>query len=140
MKDVRAKISTLWVVVMFNMLFADVLTLYIPEHLQDTLSGSTGVEITEGLMLAMAFLIEIPIVMIFLARILKYRSNRIANLVACTITAVFIVAGGSLILHYLFFAAIELACLAMIAWYTWQWRDPELEAVTPDRGFATTSY
>ncbi|GAH60840.1 unnamed protein product, partial [marine sediment metagenome] len=29
--DIKVKLSILWVIVMFNMLFADVLTLYIPE-------------------------------------------------------------------------------------------------------------
>ncbi|MBT8250512.1 MAG: hypothetical protein KJN81_09640 [Acidimicrobiia bacterium] len=140
MDDVRAKLSTLWIVVMFNMIFADVLTLYIPEHLQDFVAGATPFEITESLMLAMAFIIEIPIAMILLSRFMKYRANRITNLVASAITLVFVVAGGSMILHYLFFAAVEIVCLAMIAWYSWNWKAPESDAVTPDRRFASSSY
>jgi hypothetical protein len=42
-------------------------------------SGSTAVEITEELMLAMAVIIQIPILMIYLSRSLKYRVNRWAN-------------------------------------------------------------
>ena len=125
MNDVRPRLSTLWIVVMFNMLFADVLTLYIPEHLQDALSGSTPVEITEELMLAMAVIIQIPILMIYLSRYLEYRVNRWANMIAGAITIVFVVAGGSLVLHYVFFAAVEVVCLTLIIWYAWKWQDAE---------------
>jgi Sec-independent protein secretion pathway component TatC len=130
MNDVKTRLSTLWIVVMFNMVFADVLTLYIPEHLQDALSGSTAVEITEELMLAMAVIIQIPILMIYLSRYLKYRVNRWANIIASAITIVFVVAGGSLVLHYVFFAAVEVVCLSLIIWYAWKWQHPEAEVPT----------
>ena len=110
---------------MFNMLFADVLTLYIPENLEEIMTRSTSVQITEGLMLMMAIIIEIPIVMIFLSRILKYRANRWANIIASAITIVFVIGGGSLVLHYIFFATIEVACMSIIVWYAWKWPKQE---------------
>lgn len=128
MGDMRAKLSTLWIVVMFNMLFADVLTLYIPAEIQDVVAGTTEVRITDGLMLAMAALIEIPIVMIFLSRYLRYRANRWTNIIASVVTVVFVVAGGSTILHYLLFAGVEVVCLALIGWYAWRWQDQGIEA------------
>lgn len=64
---------------MFNMLFADVLTLYIPEFAKGIVAGTTPVEITEELMLAMAVFIEIPIAMIFFSRVLDNTANRRAN-------------------------------------------------------------
>ena len=124
MKDLRARISTLWIVVMFNMLFADVLTLYIPESLEEVLSGSTSIEITPGLMLVMAVIIEIPIAMIFLSRVLKHRANRWANTVAGVITIAFVVGGGDLAPHYVFFAAAEGVCLLAIIWHAWTRSDP----------------
>jgi len=122
--DIRAKLSTLWIVVMFNMLFADVLTLHISEFLQDLVSGSTPVQITQELMLVMAMIIEVPIIMIFLSRVLKYKVNRWANIIAGVITIVFVVAGGSLVLHYMFFAAIEVVCMLLIIWIAWKWPNP----------------
>ena len=124
--DLKAILSTLWIVVMFNMIFADILTLYIPEFLQEILTGSTPVQITQELMLGMAIIIEIPIAMIFLSRVLKYRANRWANIIAGAITIVFVIGGGSLILHYIFFAAIEVVCLLLIIWYAWKWPKQEV--------------
>ncbi len=123
--DIKVKLSILWIIVMFNMLFADVLTLYIPENLEEIMTRSTSVQITEGLMLMMAIIIEIPIVMIFLSRILKYRANRWANIIASAITIVFVIGGGSLVLHYIFFATIEVACMSIIVWYAWKWPKQE---------------
>ena len=123
--DLKAILSTLWVVIMFNMIFADILTLYIPELLQEVVTGSTPVQITQKLMLGMAIIIEIPIAMIFLSRVLKDRANRWANIIAGVITILFVVVGGSLVLHYIFFAAIEVVCLSLIIWHAWKWPKQE---------------
>ena len=82
-------------------------------------------QITEGLLLAFAILLEIPIAMIFLSRVLKYRANRWANIIAAVITIVFVIGGGSTDLHYLFFATVEVVLLAIIIWYAWKWPNPE---------------
>lgn len=126
--DLKVIFSTLWIVVMFNMIFADILTLYIPEFLNEILTGATPVQITQELMLGMAIIIEIPIAMVFLSRVLKYRANRWANIIASVITILFVVVGGSLILHYIFFAAIEVVCLLLIIWYAWKWPKQEVSA------------
>jgi hypothetical protein len=119
-KDLRAWISTLWIVVMFNMLFADVLTLFIPKSLQDILSGSTAIKITPGMMLVMALIIEIPIAMIFLSRVLKRRANRWANIAAGVTTIAFVLGMGSLTPHYVFLAAAECVSLLAIMWLAWK--------------------
>ncbi len=129
--DIKVKLSILWVIVMFNMLFADVLTLYIPENLEEIITRSTPIQITEGLMLVMAIIIEIPILMIFLSRVLKHKANRWTNIIASVITIVFVVGGGSLTLHYIFFATIEVVCLSLIVWYAWKWSKHESVKVTP---------
>lgn len=118
--NIESKISTLWIVVMFNMLFADVLMLFLPGFLQDLVSGSTSTPITQELMLIMAVIIEIPIVMIFLSRSLKPKINRWVNIVAAIIIILFVVVGGSFILHYVFFASVEVICLLMIIRYAWK--------------------
>lgn len=80
--DMRARLSTLWVVVMFNMVFADILTFITPGALETLWAGQAGVQITDGLLLAFAILLEIPIAMIFLSRILRSEANRWANTAA----------------------------------------------------------
>jgi len=115
--DIRTRFSILWIVVMLNMIFADILTLFIPEFLQNFVSGTTPFPITQQVMLVMAIIIEIPIIMILLSQILKPKTNYWTNIIASIITIIFVVGGGSLIPHYIFFATIEVICLAMIIRY-----------------------
>ena len=129
MDDIGTRLSTLWVVVMFNMVFADILTFIKPGALQGLWSGQAGVQVTEGLLLVFAILIEIPIAMIFASRILKRGANRWANTVAAVITTVFVVGGSSLDLPFaLFFAIVQVACMALIVWSVWTRRSSEAAA------------
>ncbi len=123
MNDMGTRLSTLWVVVMFNMVFADILTFIKPGALQELWAGQAGVHVTPGVLLGFAILLEIPIAMIFVSRILKPGHNRWANTVAVTITTAFVVGGGSLTPHYVFFATVEIACMALIVWSVWTRRD-----------------
>jgi Sec-independent protein secretion pathway component TatC len=125
------RLSTLWVVVMFNMVFADILSFTKPGVLQELWAGQAGVNITEGLLLVFAVLLEIPIAMIFLSRVLKPEANRWANTAAAVITTLFVVGGGSADLHYLFFAVVEIACMALIIWSVWVRRGSERAALRP---------
>ena len=125
MKDMGTRISTLWMVVMLNMVYADILTFIKPGALQELWAGQAGVHITPGLLLGFAILLEIPIAMIFLSRILKPAANRWANTVAAVVTTAFVVGGGSLTPHYVFFATVEIACMALIVWSVWTRRSSE---------------
>ena len=122
--NLGTRLSTLWVVVMFNMVFADILTFIMPGKLQELWAGQAGVTITPGLLLVFAILIEIPIAMIFASRLLRPRANRWANTGAAVVTTAFILGGGSLTLHYVFFAAVQIACMALIVWSVWTQRSP----------------
>jgi hypothetical protein len=103
----RTKLATLWVVVMFNMVFADILSFIKSGALQELWAGQAGGQITPVLLLVFAVLLEIPIAMIFLSHSLKPKANRWANPAAAVITTLFVVGGGSLDLHYVFFATVE---------------------------------
>ena len=129
--DTGTRLSTLWVVVMFNMVFADILTFIKPGALQELWAGQAGVHVTQGLLLVFAVLLEIPIAMIFLSRILKPEANRWANTAAAVITTLFVVGGGSMDPHYVFFASVEVACMALIVWSVWARRGSESAALRP---------
>jgi Sec-independent protein secretion pathway component TatC len=131
MDDTGTRLSTLWVVVMFNMVFADILTFIKPGALQELWAGQAGVQVTQGLLLVFAVLLEIPIAMIFLSRILRREANRWANTTAAVITTLFVAGGGSLDLHYVFFATVEVACMALIVWSVWTRRSSESAALRP---------
>ena len=127
MWDMKARLSTLWIFVMFNMLSADIYSFMIPGVLEELNTGYAGeIQITQGFLLFAAIMIEIPIAMILLSRVLKYRANRWANIIAGAVTIAFVIGGGSTYLHYLFFATIEVVCMLLIVWYAWKW--PKQEA------------
>ena len=120
--DRSVLLSTLWIVVMINMLKADILSLYIPGAAEEVArtAGDTPIPL---LMLGGAIMMEISIVMIILARVLNRKLNRWVNIIASVITIVFIVAGGSLYPHYIFIAGVEIVCLLLIIWIALKWRE-----------------
>ena len=125
--DIRERISVLWIVVMINMVFADICSFMLPGNLNDIMTGNTPFEITQEIMLVFAILLEIPIAMIFLSRVLKYRVNRWANIIASVITIIFVIGGGSAYLHYYFFAAIEVGIMLLIIRYAWKWTESDIK-------------
>ena len=129
MIDTKVLLSTLWIVVMINMAYADILGLFIPGVLEEVAktSASTGTPIPQ-LMLGGAIMLEIPIAMILLSRVLKYKVNRWANIIAGVITIAYVVGMGSLHPHYIFIATIEVVCMLLIIWYAWKWRNPEAQS------------
>jgi Sec-independent protein secretion pathway component TatC len=128
MKDTGTRLSALWMVVMFSMVFADILGMMVPGVLQAMAAGQVGVPVTQELLLVFAILLEIPIAMIFLSRTLKPAPNRWANTVAAVVTTAFVIGGGSPHLHYYFFATVEVACMALIVWSVWTRRKSEAAA------------
>ena len=86
---------------MINMAYADILSLHIPGILEELALFAGETPITQ-LMLIGAIMMEIPIAMIFLSRVLKYKVNRWANIITSVITIAYVVGGGSPYPHYIF--------------------------------------
>ena len=120
--DTKVLLSTLWIVVMINMLKADILSLYIPGEAEEVAktAGETPIAI---LMLGGAIMMEISIVMIILSRVLKYGLNRWANILTSIITIAFVIGGGASYPHYIFIATVEVVCLFLIIWNAWKWTE-----------------
>lgn len=118
--DTKVLLSTLWIVVMINMLKADILSLYIPGAAEEV-ARTAGDTPIATLMLGGAIMMEVSIVMIILSRVLKYIVNRWANIIVSVITIAFIWGGMSSEPHYIFIAAVETICLLLIIRYAWQW-------------------
>jgi len=121
MADMRVRLSTLWVFVMFNMVFADIVGFLNP----GTLETMMAMKPAQELLLLFSILLEIPIAMIVLSRLLKYRENRWANIAAGAVTILWVIGGGNPSLSYMFFAALEVACALAIAWSAWKWTEQE---------------
>ncbi len=120
---VKVKLSTLWIVVMFNMAYADILALNIP-GIHEELAAFAGDTPISLLMLIGAILIQIPVGMIFMSRWLNYTVNRRANIAAGAFVIVFVVGGGSISPHYIFIATVEVLCLLLIIRTAWKWSEP----------------
>ena len=112
----RALLSTLWIVVMINILSADIFSFMLGA------AGEAPVAITPMIMLAFALVHEIPIAMIVLSRVLQRGINRTLNYIAAGITALYIIAGGSATPHYIFFALAEVVCLIFIVIQAKKWQ------------------
>lgn len=124
--ETKAKLSTLWIFVMLNMIFADIFSFMHPGTLEQIMSGHAGeIQITPEFLLAAAVLTEIPIAMVILSRVLAQRPNRIANIVAAVITIVYVIGGGSMTATYIFFATIEIVGMLCIIWFAWRWRSQQ---------------
>ncbi len=123
--DIKTKISTLWIVVMFNMIFADIIGFMHPGALAKIMAGDVGVDLNQGILLVFSILLEIPIIMIFLSRILDQKVNRIANIAAPIITIIFVIGGGDTTLSYIFFASTEVVCMIAIMVMAWKWSNQE---------------
>jgi hypothetical protein len=124
--DTKTLLSTLWMVVLLNMLKADILSLYIPGSAEEVAktSASAGATIPQ-LMLGSAIIMEIAIFMIILSRVLKFGVNRWINILVSFMTIAFVVGGGVSYPHYIFIATVEVACLLLIIWVAWKWCNPE---------------
>jgi hypothetical protein len=123
----KGLLSTLWIFVTINYLYCDLMTLMDASKLKQFLTGTVGgMQFTQGFLLGSAILMEIPIAMIFLARILKYKANRWANLMAGTIMTIAQTASlftGTPSPFYIFFSTIEISCTVFIVWRAWNWSE-----------------
>ena len=129
MPDMKMRLSALWLFAMLTYTYGDVVTLMDPvKH------GS--VQLTEGFLLGGSIFMMIPITMVLLSRILKYRANRWTSIIAGMImtaalpVTLFVAKPTS---YYVFFTVIEITCTALIIWFAWKWRDPEGESVRTDK-------
>lgn len=124
--DKKTTLSTLWIFLTANFIFCDVFSLHHHENLNALLTGKVdGTEITEEFLLIFAVIMQIPMLMILLSRLLPQKANKILNL----ITAIFLLIiqtstllWGANMLHYWFFSIIEISTCIAIAWLAYHWK------------------
>src|SRR5215831_4954376 len=138
MHDTKERLSLLWIFALLNYLYADVIALF-------AIVGSR--EPFEPLppwaLMGSAVLMEIPIAMILASRLLPFRANRLANIIAggiVTLVNGFLTFVPPLVgwgrppafPEYLFFATIETVATSIIIWQAWTWSRGEA-AVSSER-------
>ena len=122
MPDKKTILSALWLFAMLTYTYGDVVTL------MDPIKHGT-MQMTDGFLLGGSIYMMIPITMVLLSRLLKYRASRWASIIAgaimtITLTLTLFVAVPTM--YYAFFTAIEIACTALIVGLAWKWRNPEI--------------
>jgi hypothetical protein len=126
--NVKMKLSALWITLMFAYSYADVLGFYSPGNLAEILTGEIGgVPLTQEMLLAMAGLMALPIVMVFLSLILAPKVNRVLNIIVGIFQIVVLLATflTTITAYYIVLAGIELVCLVLIIWFAFKWPKQE---------------
>lgn len=121
----KTRLSALWLFAMLTYTYGDVVTL------MDPVKHGT-IQLTEGFLLGASIFMMIPITMVLFSRILNYRSNRLASIVAgiiMTVSLVLTLFAAVPTMYYAFFAVIEITCTALIVWFAWNWRNPEVSSI-----------
>lgn len=108
---------------MFNMVFADIYSIMVELVNKNTLSDMPGG--VKTVMAIAAIITNVPIMMIFLSRVLNHKTNRLINIIAAAITLLYVVGGGSTAPHYIIAATIEVIILLFIVWIAWNWPKSE---------------
>ena len=126
MHDTKERLSLLWLFALLNYLYADVTALWAIAGTRFSLGGPPWA------LMASSVFMEIPIAMIVACRLLPFRANRLANIIAGVIVTVVngfltyvppLAGWGTTpaLPEYLFFATIETVCTSVIIWQAWTW-------------------
>jgi hypothetical protein len=130
MHDIKERLSLLWTFALLNYLYADVVALF-------AIAGRNSFEpLPPWALMGSAVLMEIPIAMILACRLLPFRANRLANIIAGVILTLvngFLTFVAPLVgmgrppafPEYLFFATIETVATSVIIWQAWTWSEVE---------------
>src|SRR5450631_1151478 len=130
MHDTKERLSLFWLFALLNYLYADCTALF---AIVGSPNLSDAPHFPPWVLLASAVLMEIPIAMIVACRLLPFRANRLANIIAGLIltlvngflTFVLPLTNGDFrdptFPAYVFFATIETACTSVIIWQAWTW-------------------
>ncbi len=131
MHDIKERLSLLWIFALLNYLYADVIALF-----AIAASRNPFQPLPPWALMGSAVLMEIPIAMILACRLLPFRANRLANIIAGSVVTL---VNGFLTFvppllgwgrppafpEYLFFATIETVCTVVLIWQAWTWSEGE---------------
>ena len=116
----KALLSTLWIFVLLNIIFRDLHEFFRTGMIEEIISGTP---VNEQMMLIGGIMVEIPILMVLISRILNYRINRWANIIIGAVVIALIIGVGHKDLDDMFFATVEIIALSAIIWLAAKWRE-----------------
>jgi hypothetical protein len=118
--DRKSVLSMLWVFVVFNYLYADIVILIFRPGAYESMAGRMAASVALGATLLM----ELLLAMAFLSRVLEYSFNRWLNIIAGIVGTAFVAVtlGPRAPVVYWMLSSVEIACTLFIVWYAWTWR------------------
>ena len=124
---------------MFLYIYVDYFHLYMPNSLEDMLSGRVFVfDVTQSYLVAALISVMIPALMIFLSVALPAKVNRWAQIVIATIYIPYTLVNlaGEAWVHMMIGAGVEVSLLLLVIYHAWKWPRVEtaktFEAREPD--------
>jgi hypothetical protein len=121
----RVKLSLLWIFVILNMAYADILSLMDPTSIIRGIM--VGAPMPAGGLLMGAIVMETSIAMVVLSWVLNYKVNRwVTSLIGVLMIWQIVIGGHGL--YYLFFTVVEVVSILLIIWFSWKWT-PEVEPI-----------
>ena len=107
----QSLLSTLWIFILFNIIFRDLHQFLAEGYIQDMID----LRLSEKSLLWYAFILEIPIAMVLLTRILMPKTNKWFNLIAASIMLIGLLFGlPSADLDDIFFTVVNMISLVAI--------------------------
>ena len=124
MEEVRIKLSALWVCLMLTYFLGDVLRIFSGDFEAGEIGGMAG---SQGMYLAVAIVLLIPIVMVFLSLTLKRPVTRWANILVAIFLFGFNLIGlpGYPGVYDKFLIVVGLVFNVATVWYAWKWHKQE---------------
>ena len=119
-RDPRAVLSMLWVYVLLNTLFRDIHEIFRDGFIEEVISGR--VNGTEFTMVTAALVLQLPLSMVVLSRILPRRVNRLANIAISVMTGATVVGSWPKDADDIVFAIFATIGLVAIIAYSWTWQ------------------
>ncbi len=122
-------LSTLWIFVLFNMIFRDLHQFLAKGYIEEMMA----LNISDANMLFYGVILEIPILMVLLSRVLPAIVNKWVNSIAATIIMLGVIStlpDGDL--DDTFFTLIEVISFITIIWLAWKLPKDDLQILDYD--------
>ncbi|MBR10705.1 MAG: hypothetical protein CMP48_23850 [Rickettsiales bacterium] len=123
-KNERLKLFSLWLFILFNIIFRDIHQMTLKSHLEMLLTGYyNGMEVTDVIMLFGAIVVNIPISMLLVSLFTKRQVSRKVNMIAGSIMPLILLTSPPTDLDDYFHLTIEILALISIVTSSFKWKE-----------------
>ncbi|MHA7057834.1 DUF6326 family protein [Aquimarina sp. M1] len=122
-KNERYKLFSLWLFIIFNIIFRDIHQMTLKSHLEMLLTGYyNGMEVTETIMLLGAVIVNIPISMLLVSLFTKQHINKRINIIAGSLMPLILLTTTPTDMDDIFHLTIEILALISIVTTSFNWK------------------